>query len=129
MDESVVFWNSHSLLSNLSEFKVFLYGLKPAVAFISETWLRKNMSVTFINYRQARLDRNVRIGGGIIFLVRSDITYDCLPLNVYPNGTLEILAIRVHIDKSQYIIIGLYNPTSALFSSPEFIHFVDQVDQ
>jgi hypothetical protein len=127
MDESIVFWNSHSLLSNLSEFKVFLYGLKPAITFVSETWFRNKTSVTFVNYSQVRLDRNDRCGGGVLFLVRNDIMYNCVPLSNYQNGTLEVLAINVYFNKFNCTVVGLYNPASALFTTAEFSHFINQV--
>ena len=128
MDDNIIFWNAHSLLANLSEFKVYLYCLKPAIAFISETWLKSNKTISFINYNQVRLDRQGRSGGGILFLIRKDISYSNIPLNVYTNGSLEVLGIRVEFYSFSCAILGMYNPASALFSSNELQHFVTQVN-
>jgi hypothetical protein len=127
MDDRIIFWNARSLLTNLSEFKVYLYCVKPAIVFISETWLKFRNTLTFVNYNQVRLDRQNRCGGGILFLIRKDVLYNCIPLTAFPNGNMEVLGILVTFHNFCCAILGIYNPASTLFSSVELDHFVLQL--
>ena len=80
MADSIIFWNARSILNNLSEFKVFLYCKKPAIVFVSETWLTPDQSeqdVSLVNYTLLRKDRIDRRGvklcfsSGVILLTKS----------------------------------------------------------
>ena len=38
----IISWNSRSLYSNLSQFKIYLYNKKPHIVCLCETWLPKS---------------------------------------------------------------------------------------
>ncbi len=127
MADIIIYWNAHSILSNLSEFKILLYTKKPAMAFISETWLSNKHSLNFINYSLIRQDRLLRRGGGILFLIRKDVIYKQITLNPYANGTLEALALVIHFDGFQCAILGIYNPAAKLFLCQELQSYISQL--
>ena len=69
-------WNARSIRKRTLEFKIFLYGNKPEIVAIQETWLKsKHKTPNFISYESIRKDRNNRPGGGIMLLIRNGIQY------------------------------------------------------
>ena len=108
----VLLWNSHSLLSNLIEFKDYIDRKKPHIICITETWLRLYQNINIKNYTTYRHDRiDGHRGGGVAILVDKNIvssynnTY-----KYYPNGIMEALVINLSLSGHNGNICLLYNP-------------------
>ena len=121
-------WNCRSLLSNLSQFKIFLYTHKPHVACLCETWLSPSRTPSFINYVALYSHRpGPQPGGGLAFLVRSDVSHVPFPLNPFPQGSLECACISLYLADSSVInVINVYNPNRSV-AIAEFDHYCDQL--
>ena len=123
---SFVQWNCHSLYSNLSHFKLFLYNYKPHVVCLSETWLKADRLPSFVNYTSFFKLRLNRQGGGLAFLIRNDLCVMDKTLEDFPEGQLEAQAVTVCGCDSRIDILNLYNP-SCNVSEQEFRYYFDQL--
>ena len=120
----IVHWNCRSLLTKLSLFKLFLYSEKPHLVCLCETWLSPALEPKFINYYPLYAHRPAgHLGGGLAFLIRSDVTHSSLPLPPFPGGHLECAALTVHLTNSPSLsVLNLYNVNHSI-SSAEFSHY------
>ena len=74
-------------------------------------------------FKVFRRDRN-RFGGGLILYINENIP--CRPLNDHPTFlNLELIAIEIHQNKSRWLLIGIYKPTSQ--SNKEFTNRLSSV--
>ena len=109
----LLLWNCRSLLSNLIEFKYFLYKNEPDIICLTETWFLVTTSIQFSNYKIYRADRfgiNSR-GGGIAILIKKSISSKlCTSFNPYTDGFLEHLVVEIFIENNWSKICTLYNP-------------------
>jgi hypothetical protein len=82
-------------MTKLSHFKIRLYATKPHIVCLCETWLKQNREPSFINYRSFFCNRKDRVGGGLAFLVRADMSTVDKNIIYYGGGKLEVQAITL----------------------------------
>jgi len=119
-------WNSRSLQSNLSEFKLQLYSEKPHIACVCETWMQQNREPRFINYRAIWKHRVEGRGGGLLCLVRNDVAIVPNDLELFPNGNLEAQWVTIMTNRGKLKILNTYNPCKHI-SKEEYCFYVDQL--
>ena len=122
----LISWNCHSLYNKLSQFKANLYLTHPHVVCLNETWLNPSKEPTFINYRPFFHHRDSSTGGGLLTLVRNDITVVQKVLDAFPKGKLNIQCVTVFLTSCQIDVINSCNPDQNLFSE-EFIFYFKQL--
>ena len=125
----IVQWNCHSLSNKLSNFKLNIYTSKPHVVCLSETWLSPNYEPNVINYNAIYKHRGApQPGGGLAVFVRSDITYLEQVLQPFPQGFLEVCAIKIYLKNNvPFSILNVYNPNENV-SPQEFNHYFHQLE-
>ena len=74
----IIQWNCKSVhaTGRYSELRVLLFLNQPHIACISETWLnvnKKNVNIT--GYKTFRKDRPTGNAGGLMFLIREDLSF------------------------------------------------------
>lgn len=122
----VLTWNCHSLYQKLSQFKLKLYALKPHIACLCETWVKDKFLPSFINYSSFHVIRPIRQGGGILILVRNDVSAREKHLISFTNGKLEVQAVTVYGSNFNLDILNLYNPNENILTA-EFVHYFGQL--
>jgi len=122
----MIAWNSRSLKSNLSEFKLQLYTEKPHVACISETWSQHNKEPSFINYRTLWKHREEGRGGGLACLVRNDVALLPDQLETYPDGNLEVQWLTIMTSTGKLRILNTYNPCKTI-AKEEFRFYIQRL--
>ncbi len=122
-------WNCHSISNKLSNFKLHIYTSKPHVVCLSETWLSQHYEPNFINYNVIYKHRGApQAGGGLAILVRSDITYLEQDLQPFPQGFLEVCAIKIFLKNDVPLsILNVYNPNENVLPQ-EFNHYFLQLE-
>ena len=119
-------WNSRSIYNKLSELKLLLYTKKPHVICLQEIWSREGVTPNFINYRLLSKQRQFNRGGGVAFLVRSDLIILNDKIDMYPNGKLECQLIKIKTHFNCMDIINLYNPIERV-TQVEFEYYFKQL--
>jgi len=122
-------WNCRSLSNKLSNFKLHVYGRKPHVVCLSETWLSHNYEPNLVNYSAVYKHRGApQPGGGLAIFVRSDVTYLEQDLQPYPQGFLEVCGIKIYLKNNVPIsILNVYNP-NAQVTPQELNHYFLQLE-
>ena len=121
-----IFWNPRSLLPRLPDLKLYMSSTQPHLVGLCETWLKKKYIPYFRGYHMERADRPDRQGGGLAFLIKHGLPYVILPLQRYPGGGMEVLAVRINISSQWYSILICYNPNKDI-ESQEFLHYFHQL--
>ena len=122
----LISWNCRSLYNKLSLFKVKLYSTRPHVVCLNETWLKPDREPTFINYRTFFNHRDSSTGGGLLTLVRNDLTVVRKELEEFTGGKLEIQCVTVFGYNRITDILNIYNPNENI-SYEEFNHYFKQL--
>ena len=118
--------NCNSIYNKLSELKKILELHNPAIICLCETWLKDKYSPKFRNYTVEWKNRQER-GGGFGLVIRQNIQYQPLPLQIYQEGILEVQAIKVHLKNSNNLtILNIYNPVKNV-SLQELEFYIDQL--
>ena len=120
-------WNARSLKANLAEFNKFLSTHSPHIVCICETWLTYNFNPKFLNYTLYRQDRLLGKGGGMLILVRKEISHNILDLTPYQECHMEIQALQIFLDDSTYSILSCYNPCVNVNIVLELDHYISQL--
>jgi hypothetical protein len=106
-------WNADGIRSGLSELEERLQQMEIDVAVIQETKLRRNNATPkFEGYATIRHDRaNEKQGGGLLSLVKNDLSYEAKPeWNSEAQGT-EWSRFRVRVGRQRWITItNVYIP-------------------
>ena len=132
-DLNIVHLNIRGLKSKIDDLKELLFKLKnPEIIILNETWLKEsdNKRIILSNYNYEGIPRNNKKGGGVGFLIRTDILYrirnDLIPDDKIPSCEQCYIEIKNNTDK---VIIGtMYRPPSTNIS--EFINtFNTQMDK
>lgn len=97
---------------------------------MSETWLRAPALPSFIGYSFLPKHRQApQRGGGLAFLVRSDLSFAPCPLVMHQGGHLEVDAVTLYLRDGRPIdILNLYNPNEPV-TSAEFTHYFSQLSR
>ena len=120
-------WNARSLKSNLAEFKNFLSSHSPHVVCICEPWFTFYFDPKFTNYTLYRQDRLLGKGGGMLILVRKEISHNLLDLTLYQGSHMEVQAVQLFVNKCTYSILSCYNPSANVNIVPELDHYISQL--
>ncbi|XP_068200731.1 uncharacterized protein [Palaemon carinicauda] len=124
----IINWNARSLISNLSEFKNMLYDRNPHIVGLCETWLTPRVSPVFQGYTFIRRDKGR--GGGVGFFIRKDLKFSILDLGDFPEGSLEVMGVKVGFSFGWEDILMCYNSFKSgnCFTSQELDYYFDLLE-
>ena len=110
---SILQLNTNGILNKTQEINQFIQTNHPDIVTLQETKLTKsNKTPNFPGYATIRTDRQNKAGGGLITLVRNNITFteNKIPPNV-TNDFIELQTITLHLSlKKNLNISNLYIP-------------------
>ena len=122
---SIIQLNCRSINCKLGEIKLMIYTRKPCIVAFCETWLDKFIP-KFVDYNCEWKNRG-GFAGGLGLLIRRGIQYQNFSLDLYPNGYLEVQAIKVqYVNGKGSIIMNVYNPCKPV-SVEELQHYIKQL--
>ena len=132
-DLNIVHLNIRGLKSKINDLNELLVKLKnPEIIILNETWLKEsdNKRIILPNYKYEGIPRNNKKGGGVGFLIRTDILYRIRNDLIPDDKTLSCEQCYIEIkNNTEKVIIGtMYRPPSTNIS--EFINtFNIQIDK
>ena len=132
-DLNIVHLNIRGLKSKINDLNELLVKLKnPEIIILNETWLKEsdNKRIILPNYKYEGIPRNNKKGGGVGFLIRTDILYRIRNDLIPDDKTLSCEQCYIEIkNNTEKVIIGtMYRPSSTNIS--EFINtFNTQIDK
>ena len=93
---SILHLNCRSLNNKTTDLATFLHFCSPDIIGMTETWLdnEKAKSVIFQNYNFVFKNREEGRGGGVGFLINSQLSYSVVDVN-YSASSFEFLTIKV----------------------------------
>ena len=101
----IVHWNVNGLNSRLPHLHLLLDMVKPQILALQETKLKQKHLTRISNYEIIRKDRiHEDGGGGVCLLIRNDIAF--IPVNIKSN--LEVIAVKVYLNKTPIVIASIY---------------------
>jgi len=106
-----ILWNATSINNKEDEFDYFINNNKIDITLVTETWLKSNSKIKFINYDVIRSDSPRIVAGGIAIIINSRISYHILP-QVNITGC-DILLIK--IQSEQNLTVGV------VYVPPQFL--------
>ena len=112
----IIQWNCKSVhaVGRLSELKVLVDTKKPHIACISETWLNENKNpVNIKGYKTFRKDRPRGHAGGLLFLIREDLSFNHFNINNISN-IIEAQAIEISLGRDAVKLLHVYNRVTRL---------------
>ena len=104
---NILFWNFRSIQAR--KFELEKVNLDFDIIVGVETWLNKDSLISFTGHNIHRVDRPNAAGGGIIFIVKSDIDFQILDI-VSPVPEVELGGIKVNSNNHSFNIIACYKP-------------------
>ena len=112
----IIQWNCKSVhaTGRYSELRVLLFLNQPHIACISETWLnvnKKNVNIT--GYKTFRKDRPTGNAGGLMFLIREDLSFNHFNVNNISN-IIEAQAIEISLGRDSVKLLHIYNPVNKI---------------
>ena len=127
-DLKIVHLNIRGLKSKINDLSDLLVKLKnPEIIMLNETWLKEsdNNRITLPNYKYEGIPRNNKKGGGVGFLIQTDILYRTRNDLISDAKTLSCEQCYIEIkNNTEKVIIGtMYRPPSTNIS--EFINIFD----
>lgn len=109
----------------MSEIKKLAYKRKPELLCLTETWLNIKLP-KFQGYIAEWKNRDAH-GGGLGILIRLDVQYQSIDINIFPQGLLEVQAVKIKLrDNSDCYICNMYNPGKNI-SIQEMKHYIKQL--
>ena len=132
-DLNIVHLNIRGLKSKINDLNELLVKLKnPEIIILNETWLKEsdNKRIILPNYKYEGIPRINKKGGGVGFLIQTDILYRIRNDLIPDNKTLSCEQCYIEIkNNTEKVIIGtMYRPPSTNIS--EFINtFNTQIDK
>ena len=117
--------NCQSLNNKKCEISKILFDFKVDFAALSETWITYH-APRFKGYHSYWKNRS-SVGGGIGILVRVGLSHTEIQLVPFPDGVLEIQALKIYLKNGKNIsLVNLYNPNESL-THREIEHYLDQL--
>ena len=132
-DLKIVHLNIRGLKSKINDLSDLLVKLKnPEIIMLNETWLKEsdNNRIILPNYKYEGIPRNNKKGGGVGFLIRTDILYRTRTDLISDVRTPACKQCYIEIkNNTEKVIIGtMYRPPSTNIS--EFINtFNTQIEK
>ena len=120
---SILHLNCRSLNNKTTDLATFLHFCSPDIIGMTETWLdnEKAKSVIFQNYNFVFKNREEGRGGGVGFLINSQLSYSVVDYN-YAASSFEFLTIKVTHPHKTYLHCVIYRPPSS-----NIVHFLDEL--
>jgi exonuclease III len=124
----LVHWNAHFITNKLKLFEHFLYEKQIDICIVTETNINENTAIDLSNlqlkYELLFKNRIRKKGGGVMVCINKNLNFFEIKL---PNqfNEIEIVALKIIINKVEYIIVGIYNPPQAQLQKDLFI-FLEQ---
>lgn len=104
-------WNAQSIYPKREELFDFLLNNKIHLALISETWLRRCVSLYHPKFSIVRNDRKNGIHGGVAIIIRKGIQYEIVaPLK---TKVIENVGISMLVENRKIEIFAAYFPGSS----------------
>ena len=107
--------NTRSLLPKMDQLKVWVHSSNPDVLVITETWLRKsvlNTDVNFSGYNLYRQDRSSK-GGGVAIFTKDHLQCSVASTKSVPKQ-FDLLDLSIKLSNGSLLTVaGCYHPPSA----------------
>ena len=101
--------NVRGLRSKMEELQVTLKERNIDICSLNETFLKPKIKVDIQRYHLIRKDRFTGKGGGVAFLIKSDIKFEELELNIQNNiNNIEYKAIVINNSNIKDLIVCTY---------------------
>lgn len=107
---NVLHWNANGILNKIHELYDFMNDNFIHIACISETFLKQNIKLpSHPDFKVHRLDRDDRPKGGVVIIIRRNITHNLLP---HPQTILiECIGVEINLDSGTKLqIYSVYMP-------------------
>jgi len=103
-------WNATSLNNKIEEFGYFINNNNVDVAMVTETWLKPNSNINFVNYDVIRCNFLRIIAGGVAIIINTRIRYHLLPqINI---SGCDILLIKIQSEISSTVGVVYVSPNA-----------------
>lgn len=106
-DLKILYWNARSILKRKEEIQQILHTVD--IFACVETWLSPSVvNLQYPGFVSFRLDRTHAPGGGILLLIRKNLTYKEIPGITCPYESVEICGIRITNTNPAFNLIVCY---------------------
>lgn len=95
---SFILWNSRSGISNRAELNILLWTHNPDIIDITETWLSDKVTLEMPNFITIRQDRPNGRGGGVLILIRREISFLLTNLFTYQSRDIQIDVVSITLN-------------------------------
>ena len=101
--------NIRGLHSKMEELQVILKERNIDICSLNEIFLKSKIKVDIPGHHLIRKDRSTGKGGGLAFLIKSDIKFEESDLNIQYNiSNIEYKAIVINNSKTKDLIVCTY---------------------
>lgn len=122
-----LFWNSRSIRQRKNELPEILRNID--VFICVESWLMPKDRFEISGFSTLRKDRqNDTRGGGILFLVRKNLTYTELKLPGTQTPNAELAGLCITNTDPQINLVACYRPPGQILSQTEWDSIVNSID-
>ena len=128
-DLKMVHLNIRGLKSKINELSDLFVKLKnPEIIMLNETWLKEsdNNRIILPNYKYEEIPRNNKKGGGVGFLIQTDIVYRTRNdlISDVKTPACEQCYIEIKNNTEKVIIGRMYSPPPVLILANLLIHLI-----
>ena len=113
--------NCRSIASKLSDLHLLVMQVPVKYLILTETWLNEDNSnvLSIPGYRCVSRSRGNRIGGGVAILIKEDIIFHVLDLQMLPaHASYEGIFVNVPQRKGRDLVLGaIYRPLVSRFKT------------
>ena len=99
--------NARGIKSKVNSLKQILINKSSEIIALCRTHLKQNEKVNVPGYKWIGLNRNDKDGGGIGFLINSNIVKSCF-VERQTNDGIEIMTVRLELKENKTITIYIY---------------------
>ena len=109
--------NIRGLRRNIEELIFTLEEKTIDIAFINEVFLKPEQKIIIPGYKIIRKDRSSGKGGGVVLIVKDNISFDSFELNINNNkGNVEYITIKINTKNlKELIICSYYSPKGIVY--------------
>ena len=124
----ILLWNARGIAKKLTDFKNYVYKIKPLLICITETHLKSYHQPSIQDYIVAtRRDREDGYGG-LLILHHKTIAVRPHQLSTFVGGHMEATSLQYNYQTKWSTLILLYNPCKNI-EVEEFCHYFDAVQE
>ena len=116
-DLNLMHINIRGLRRNIEELIFTLEEKTIDIAFINEVFLKPEQKIIIPGYKIIRKDRSSGKGGGVVLIVKDNISFDSFELNINNNkGNVEYITIKINTKNlKELIICSYYSPKGIVY--------------